>query len=174
MKDAGKFEQVVEAWYAPLYRFALSLTHDEAAAADLTQESFRRYASKAPEMNDSVKAKAWLFTTLHRRFLEERRHRQKFPHVEVESADLELPAVMPTNLDAETVREALNQLDEVYRGPVALFYLEDYSYREIAQILEIPIGTVMSRLARGKAALRKLLMENETAPTGVSSKEEEL
>ena len=121
MTDPERFEQIVEAHYAPLYRFAMSLTHDESAAADLTQESFRRFADKARDITDLTKAKSWLFTTLYRRFLEERRHLTRFPHIEVGAVDHELPPVMPEGLDAQSVRDALSQLDEIYRAPVALF-----------------------------------------------------
>ena len=62
-------------------------------------------------------------------------------------------------LDAGVVMQALWNVDEVYRAPLMLFYLEDHSYLEIAAILEIPVGTVMSRLARGKVQLRGLLAD---------------
>jgi RNA polymerase sigma-70 factor (ECF subfamily) len=64
-------------------------------------------------------------------------------------------------LDGATVVQALRQLDETFRAPLALFYLEDHSYRDIAEVLEIPIGTVMSRISRGKELLRKQLVKQE-------------
>jgi len=72
----------------------------------------------------------------------------------------ELPALAPAavnRLDTAYVLEVLARLDEVFQAPVALFYLQDYSYEEIAQILEVPLGTVKSRLARGLAKLQQLL-----------------
>ena len=68
-------------------------------------------------------------------------------------------------LDSEQLFEALKQLDEIYRSTVTLFYLEDYSYNEIAGILDIPLGTVKSRLTRGLQRLYVLLNNVQTPPT---------
>ena len=68
-------------------------------------------------------------------------------------------------MDASRVVELLGHIDEIYRAPLSLFYLEDLPYKEIAGVLEIPLGTVQSRIARGKALLYRLLSEN-SAPTG--------
>jgi RNA polymerase sigma-70 factor (ECF subfamily) len=57
---------------------------------------------------------------------------------------------------------ALQRLDEMYRAPLALFYLEEHSYRDIAEILEVPVGTVMSRISRGKELLRQIFIEKES------------
>jgi RNA polymerase sigma-70 factor (ECF subfamily) len=62
-------------------------------------------------------------------------------------------------LDGKIVHQALLGLDDIYRAPMALFYLDQLSYREIAEVLEIPIGTVMSRISRGKAELRRILTD---------------
>jgi RNA polymerase sigma factor (sigma-70 family) len=61
-------------------------------------------------------------------------------------------------LDSRQVLQALSQVDEVYQAPVALFYLEDCSYKDVAEILDVPIGTVKSRMARGIAQLQKILI----------------
>ena len=111
--------------------------------------------------------KTWLFTTLHREFLQSRRRGSRFPHIEIESTAIELPTVPPPSvneLDSGHLKAALAQLDELYRAPVALFYLQDYSYNEIAEILKVPIGTVKSRLARGIGRLHDLLTASKPKP----------
>lgn len=155
-----EFEDVVARHYGPLYQFAFSLTRNEAEACDLTQQTFYIWAAKGHQLRDVSKVKTWLFTTLHREFLGSRRRQTRFPHIELDDASADLPAVPPANvnqLDSEQLIEALGQLDDVYRAAVVLFYLEDYSYNEIAQVLDIPLGTVKSRLTRGLQRLHQLL-----------------
>ena len=158
------FEQLVQAHYASLFRFAMSLARDEAAAADLVQQTFYLWASKGDKLRVACAARSWLLTTLHREFLGGRRHENRFAQVEVSEADEELPHIGPQaaeRLDGHAVMQALLEVAEVYRAPLALFYLEDMSYQEIADTLEVPTGTVMSRLARGKDQLRQLLCVDE-------------
>lgn len=160
MAEGTDFESLVARYYEPLYQFAFSLTRDEADACDLVQQVFCIWANKGHQLRDPTKVKTWLFTTLHREFLGACRKRARFPHVELEHAMEDLPVVSPptiNRLDTAQVLVALAQLDEVYQAPVALFYLQDCSYHEIAAILEVPLGTVKSRLARGLARLHQRL-----------------
>lgn len=150
-------ETVVAGYYEPLYRFAISLTHTEADACDLAQQTFYMWATKGHQLRDPSKVKSWLFTTLYRIFLESRRTLTRFPHSELTETDPDLPVILPEaarQLDAMHALAALSRVDEVYRAPVSLFYMEDYSYQEIAEILGVPIGTVKSRMARGLAQLK--------------------
>lgn len=169
MAEGMDFESLVACHYKPLYQFAFSLTRDEADACDLTQQTFCIWAAKGHQLRDVSKVKTWLFTTLHREFLGARRKMVRFPQIELEQAAAELPVVLPktlNDLDVAQVLAALARLDEIYRAPVALFYLQDYSYNEIAGILEVPIGTVKSRLARGLGRLHQLLAdETMTEPS---------
>jgi RNA polymerase sigma-70 factor (ECF subfamily) len=155
------FEDLVHRHYAALYRFALSLTRTESDACDLTQQTFYLWAAKGHQLRDPTKVKTWLFTTLHREFLETRRRHTRLPHYQLEAVSHELPQVDPetvTRLDALAVVELLARVDSVFQAAVALFYLEDYSYKEIAAILGVPIGTVKSRIARGLAQLQNLVL----------------
>jgi RNA polymerase sigma-70 factor (ECF subfamily) len=157
------FEQLVDAHYAALYRFALSLAKNEMDAADLTQQTFYIWAEKGHELRDAAKAKTWLFTTIYREFLGRRRHETRFPKVALDEAPDEAAdaPVVADKIDAAAALEALGKLEENYRAPVTLFYLKQFSYTEIADVLNVPIGTVMSRLSRGKAQLRQLLSEKQ-------------
>jgi RNA polymerase sigma-70 factor (ECF subfamily) len=154
------FEHLVREHYQPLYRFALSLSGQSADACDLTQQTFALWAERGHQLRDIAKAKSWLFTTLYREFLRSRRRGNRFPHLELVEAEKELPVVTPDlvqRLESEEIMEALNQVDEAFRAPLSLFYIGSHSYKEIAVALKVPIGTVMSRISRGKEQLRMLL-----------------
>ena len=164
------FTQLVDAHYAPLYRFALSLARNQADAGDLVQQTFYIWATKGHALREAAKAKTWLFTTLYREFLRARRRGARSTSIEdlppggAELAAEEVDRV--ARLDAGVVMAALQEVDEVFRAPLTLFYLEDLSYAEIAAALEVPIGTVMSRLSRGKAQLRAVLAQAGRAASG--------
>src|SRR5580704_5969959 len=95
MPDKVEFESLVERFYAPLYQFAFSLTRAEADACDLTQQTFTIWAAKGHQLRDVSKVKTWLFTTLHREFLDSRRRQTRFPHSDLEAVADELPVVSP-------------------------------------------------------------------------------
>ena len=151
------FEEAVNAYYQPLFRFAVGLSRNESDAADLTQRAFERFAEKSSTLRDKARTKTWLFTTLYRDFLQQKRHATRFPESELNETNnsdfLELPRAEIT-ADANAALAALQSLDEPFRSTLALFYLEDQSYRDIAEVLDVPIGTVMSRISRGKEMLR--------------------
>src|SRR3569833_1576854 len=158
------FESVVASNYEPLYQFAFGLPRAEADACDLTQQTFYVWATKGHQLRDQTKVKTWLFTTLHRAFLESRRRQVRFPHYELDEVPLDLPTLSPASvneLDSPQVLEALSQIDEIYHAPVTLYFLEDCPYIEIAEILNIPIGTVKSRMARGIAQLQTILSRGD-------------
>lgn len=159
------FERLVNAHYAALYRFAFSLAKNAMQAADLTQQTFYLWAAKGHQLRDTSKVKTWLFTTLYREFLGGQRHEVRFPKVGLDEAPEQMapaPSVYE-KIDAAAAVEALQALEENYRAPLTLFYLKQFSYAEIAEVLEVPIGTVMSRLSRGKEILRQKLADKGDA-----------
>ncbi len=162
MSSGLEFETLVDVYYGPLYQFALSLARSEADACELTQQTFYVWATKGHQLRDPSKVKTWLFTTLHREFLERRRKQTRFPQTELTDSVPELPTISPqvvTHADSTTVLDFLDRIEEAFRAPLVLFYLEDHSYKEIAEILDIPLGTVKSRISRGIVQLQLALAD---------------
>jgi len=162
--DNLNFEEIVSAFYQPLYRFGYSLAKNEHEAGDLAQQTFFIYAEKGSSLRDKSKVKSWLFTTLYREFLRRRKKDSRMNHYEPEMLEVAGGTVEPQvqrSLDSNLAVEALDEVDEVYRQPLTLFYMKDLSYKEIAEVLDVPIGTIMSRLSRGKAQLRNIFMRKE-------------
>jgi len=159
------FEQIVDAHYQGLYRFAMSMCRREATALDLVQQTFLQWARKGHSLRDASKVKTWLFTTIYREWLAIARREKKYEEVEFEPDqhgatqhhdDGENPRV-----DSATLQTAIEELEPNYRAPLVLFYLKELSYRDIAETLGVPIGTVMSRLSRAKDSLRTILRRLE-------------
>ena len=153
------YEDAVVNFYEGLYAFGYSLTGNEDDASELTQETFYRLLTKGAMVRDSSKVKSWLFTTLYRTFLGWEQRRALLPHFEISDVENQI-SVTQDQMDVllhSAVRDSLLELEERYRAPLMLFYLNDHSYEEIANILAVPIGTVMSRLSRAKALLRQRL-----------------
>jgi len=155
----------VDAHYQGLYRFALSLSRREEVAKDLVQQTFLQWARKGHTLRDAAKVKTWLFTTIYRDWLSLARREKRHEQVEFEP---DLHGTIqpeedeePPRVDHVTLHRALEQLEPHYRAPSVLFYLQELSYRDIAEALGVPIGTVMSRLSRAKDQLRAILRRLE-------------
>lgn len=146
-----------------VYRFAISLTRNPADAEDLVQDTYLKAFRAAAQFRPGTNMRAWMFTILHNTFLNARRDGGRSP-VEADSeaveqaADLNGGAETPEDVlvreakDAD-VRAALDRLPDVYREAVWLRDVEQFSYDEIARIVGVPIGTVMSRISRGRRLL---------------------
>jgi RNA polymerase sigma-70 factor (ECF subfamily) len=164
----ARFEAELVPHLGALYRFACTLkAADE--AEDLVQITCARaleyHASYRPDSN----ARAWLFTILRNELVSRRRRLERERSLEAErallDADAKAESVELLLLDqrwADEIRTALASLAERYRTPVYLKDVEGFSYREIAAVLHCPLGTVMSRLARGRTLLRALLLQQAT------------
>lgn len=176
-RNPDEYERVVDLHYRSLYLFALSLSRNEHDAWDLTHDTFVKWVHHQHRIRDRDRTKTWLFTTLYRQFLDQTRRKGRHSHFdgdEVPAAESLHDAPPPAVPDARAVDRAqmmrlLQALPEKYRAPITLFYLEDCSYKEIARILDIRIGTVMSRLSRAKALLAERL---EDTPANLSSTDE--
>ena len=173
----AEFEEVALPHMGALFNFALSLTRNRRDAEDLVQEAFLRAFRFFDTYRPGTHIKAWLFRILRNTFINRYRAARVRPD-EVELARIDLAyekmideeflrrrqppsperLVMDGVLDEE-VRQALDDLPEEYRSVVLMALAEDMSYKEIASALSVPIGTVMSRLHRGRKLLQAALME---------------
>lgn len=154
-------ERLVDEHYQALYRYAYRLSGSGPDAEDLTQEAFCKAQLNLSQLRDWGRAKAWLFSILRNAYLHRVRADRQQPCVSLdgvgELADAS-PEPLP-DIDPERLQQALNELPEVFRTPIILYYFEDFSYRDIAGQMDLPLGTVMSRLARAKAYLRSRLLQ---------------
>jgi RNA polymerase sigma-70 factor (ECF subfamily) len=154
-------QQLVDDHYIALYRYAYRLTGSAGDAEDLTQETFCKAQLHLRQLRDPARAKSWLFCILRNAYLHKLRaekHRRCVSLSNVHDVP-ERPRGPMLDVEPEQLQQALNELPEGFRTPVILFYFEDFSYRDIAEQMELPLGTVMSRLARAKAYLRARLVE---------------
>lgn len=153
-------QRLVEEHYVSLYRYAFRLTGCAGDAEDLTQETFCKAQLKLGQLREAERAKSWLFSILRNAYLhrvrDDRRH-HCLSLTEVGDVSEPLPDALPL-VEPERLQEALDELPEVFRTPVILYYFEEFSYRDIAEQMALPLGTVMSRLARAKAHLRERLL----------------
>jgi RNA polymerase sigma-70 factor, ECF subfamily len=149
---------LIDEHYAFVYRYAYRLSGQAADAEDLTQQTFLQTQSRLHQLREPAAARAWLCAIVRNAYLQSRRRvLSTYPLAETEDAVMELPPV--DEIDPEALQGALNELAEEYRTPLILFYFRECSYKEIAAVLDVPLGTVMSRLSRGKAWLRARLAE---------------
>jgi RNA polymerase sigma-70 factor (ECF subfamily) len=180
MADQATFAAQAMEYMAPLYTAALRMTRNPADAEDLVQETYLKAYRGFGGFQEGTNLKAWLYRILTNTFINSYRAKKRRPDEseldEVEDlylyrrlGGLEAAAVgrsaedelMDLVTDSE-VKEAIESLPEQFRMAVLLADVEGFSYKEIAEILDIPIGTVMSRLHRGRKALQKALFEFAT------------
>jgi RNA polymerase sigma-70 factor, ECF subfamily len=154
--------QLVAEHHQAVYRYAYRLTGSAQDAEDLTQQVFLAAQRKIGQLRTIGKARAWLFAILRNCFLKDRQRQRPVLAADL-SLKMDLIADSPpgTDTDRDQLQEALDALPDIFRLVVVMFYFEDSSYREIADRLELPIGTVMSRLARAKGHLRSILFASE-------------
>ena len=158
-------QRLVDEHYVALYRYAYRLSGSAADAEDLTQEAFCKAQASLVQLRDAERAKPWLFSILRNAYLHRTRSRKQEACVSLDDLG-DVPEAAPASLpeiDPEQLQQALNELSEVFRTPIILYYFEDFSYRDIAEQMDLPLGTVMSRLARAKTYLRSRLVRPATA-----------
>jgi RNA polymerase sigma-70 factor (ECF subfamily) len=152
-----------------LYGYAIVLTRNRADAEDLVQETYSRAVKAVRNLQTVTNIKGWLFTILRNVWLNQRRRRLTSPEIVLIDADEGVAnlvvepskdsyALYVGKLDVARVREAIQQLPRLFREVIVLREYEELSYHEIASVMQCPVGTVMSRLARARSKLRTLLV----------------
>lgn len=155
---------LIDAHYEELYRYACRLSGSTAEGEDLTQETFRKAIARWSQLRQPDRARPWLFRILRNAYLHRVRDEKRKRLVPLDSVaePPEPNGAEPLPVDPAALQSALDELDESFRTPLILFYFEDFSYRDIAEQMDLPIGTVMSRLARAKAHLRSRLFRESS------------
>jgi RNA polymerase sigma-70 factor, ECF subfamily len=142
---------------SPLRRYAKSLTRDDTQADDLVQDTLVRAYERQASFRASGNLKGWLLSILHNIFIDERRSRtavaQRLARV-TEVTETAQPADQETRVRLQQIQQAFLSLPEEQRSALHLVAIEGLSYQEAAESLAIPVGTLMSRLGRARAALR--------------------
>jgi RNA polymerase sigma-70 factor (ECF subfamily) len=150
-----------------LFAYAYRLTGSVNDAEDLTQQTFLIAQQKIGQLRESAKAQRWLLRVLRNCFLKGCRKRQPVAASALDINVNQISAHAPdaADWDPEQLQKALDDLPDEFRTVVLMFYFEQLSYKEIAAHLELPMGTVMSRLSRAKNHLRHSLARTQPSPT---------
>ena len=177
MADQAEFESMAMPFMDQLYSHALRLTKNSSDAEDLVQETYLKGYRAFSNFKEGTNLRAWLFRILTNSFINNYRKKQRgfeeedFDEIDdmylhrrlgsIQSSTLGMSAedMLFERLTEDEVKDAVENLPTQYREVVLLADVQGFSYKEIAEILEIPDGTVMSRLHRGRAKLQKALLE---------------
>jgi RNA polymerase sigma-70 factor, ECF subfamily len=177
MADQAKFEEMTREYMPALYSHALRLTRNPADAEDLVQETYLRAYRAFPNYREGGTLRAWLYRIATNAYINMYRAKQRRPDerdldgmeewalhgaiggleaaAAARTAEVEALDAMPD----DAVKQALEDLPEVFRQAVLLADVDGFSYREIAEITDVPVGTVMSRLHRGRRKLEEALFD---------------
>jgi len=161
--SSGSFEELAMPLFDSLYNFARWLTHDREEAEDLVQETYRKALKGFSSFQPGTNFRAWMYRILRNTFLTSRTGLKSGMTISLDSEEGE--TVLPTTLETpesilidrsnqQMVQEAIGELPVIFREVLLFCDVEEMSYQEIAETISIPIGTVMSRLARARNALR--------------------
>jgi RNA polymerase sigma-70 factor (ECF subfamily) len=158
-----QFRQSLEANWARLYRVAYSWTHEPFIAHDLVQETIARALQHKDKIIDHTALEIWLFKVMANYWRDLLRRRKD--SIDINDAQLVDPDTPESHTERANlilqVRNAISRLNQEQRQVITLIAIQGYSYEEVARILEIPVGTVMSRICRARQNLKQLLSQAE-------------
>jgi RNA polymerase sigma-70 factor (ECF subfamily) len=176
-RPAAAFEELAVPLFDSLYNFARWLVHNSSDAEDLVQETYLKALRSFASFQPGTNFRAWMFKILRNTFLSSCSTPDRRMTVAVDSEE-DFPISSSTSATPESLlikrsgveacREAIEQLPVIFREVILLCDVEDASYQEIAEILSIPLGTVMSRLSRARKAVRDSLSRTSAAPISIS------
>lgn len=164
------FEELAMPLFRPLFNFARWLARDQQEAEDLVQETYVRALKGFASFQPGTNFRAWIFRILRNTFLTSRTGTKSAPHISVDEEEGEalLPAeketpesILLSSGARECIQAALERLPVAYREVILLCDVEEMKYQEIAELVGIPVGTVMSRISRGRKLLRGMLAEEQ-------------
>ncbi len=170
-RNSQRFRELAYPHIKFLYNMALRYTGNTHDAEDMVQETFYVALTKFHQLRDTAKCKNWLFAILRNIYLKElrlNRQKQTFEHdesvnyinvLETAAKGLDTAKIFEKKLEESQLHHIVGTLPEKYQSPILLHYMEDLSYQEISEYLDIPVGTVMSRLSRAKDLLKKAMLK---------------
>lgn len=172
--DKKRFKELTYPHLEFLYNVALKYSGKTYDAEDLVQETMYTAYRKFPQLREEGKCRSWLFMILRSHFLKERRQAIKRPYLDDGEGYLkhatagnknELAEKYEKKMNTEEIQLVLNMIPEKFKSPLILYYMDEMTYQEISEYLDIPIGTVMSRLARGKKYMKNELVRRAKIPS---------
>jgi RNA polymerase sigma factor (sigma-70 family) len=155
------FDELVDRWHLPIWRFVRRLVSQDGEAEEITQEVWLRILRGILALGDPAGLPAWIFTIARRAVMD--RLRARYAQPAIVPLEEEASALYGTEepdlgwMDEEILEQALLELSPMEREVLVLFHLQELSLREVAEVLDIPAGTVKSRLSRARTALEQVL-----------------
>ena len=155
----GNFDALIREQIPRLRRYARALVSDRTLADDLVQDTLERALTKFHLWRHGSDLRAWLFSIMHNVHIDQVRTRMAKPSetLEDDAAELSTRATQADHLEVRDLDESLKRLPDEQREILLLVALEQMTYEEVAKVLRIPVGTVMSRLSRGREKLRAVM-----------------
>jgi RNA polymerase sigma-70 factor (ECF subfamily) len=166
-------DRLIHQYHAEVYRYGYRLSGNAADADDLAQQAFLAAHQKIDQLREVERARGWLLAITRNQFLKMYRRRRPVDSSSLEMDVNQVPErIKKEDIDKEQLQAALDEMPEPFRTVLLMFYFEDLSYQEIADSLQLAIGTVMSRLSRAKGQLRYKLLCNEGKEIFPAAREE--
>ena len=167
---ADRFWELANAHVKFLYNMAWRYSGNKYDAEDLVQETYYSAVKKFDQLRDESKIKSWLFIILRNTYLKSQRRNSQSKKTEYDDSveyistlenaaeSIDVATAYEKKIESDQIQLLLDELPEKYKSPLLLYYMAEMSYQEISKILDLPMGTVMSRLSRGKQILKKRIL----------------